>query len=364
MVHTRTAIDEAFGKSLSRTITSNADLPLNYGPGGARFLVISASAGLSVRLPQATYLRKGAAAYTIYNSGSNPFTVTDWAGTSIWSVLPSRIVDFHLLSNSSVAGSWIPESSIASAGTPLAIGRVPMSIKVASSQSGLNLRTLADRYGYTGEYPLALTVEIAAGINIDSNYFVNLETETRSLDTGVFYAGTTVMLINRGTIQGKGGSGGLGAQAIFGGTAYPGTPGRPAIYARHNLTLVNFGLIAGGGGGGGGGGSNVGANKGGGGGGGGQGFPPGGGNSGFDGGQSGGLGLNFGGIGGAGGSAGGGAGGNGGPWGTAGSAGITPAGGTAGGAGGAAGHSLLSAGGGPVITKLVAGLLYGPEVLS
>ena len=364
MVHTRTAIDEAFGKSLSRTITANADLPLNYGPGGARFLVISASAGLSVRLPQATYLRTGAGVYSVYNSGANSFTVTDWAGTSVQTVLPGRVAELHLLANTTAAGSWLAQTFTASAGTPLTIGRVPMSIQVASSQSGLNLRTLADRYGYTGEYPLALTVEIAAGINIDSNYAPNLASETRSLDTGVFYAGTTIMLVNRGTIQGLGGTGGVGGQAILGGNPTAGNPGRTAVYARHNLTLVNFGIIAGGGGGGGGGGSNIGANKGGGGGGGGQGYPPGSGGPGFDGGQNGGQGLNFGGIGGAGGSAGGGAGGDGGPWGSAGTAGTTPSGGTTGGAGGAAGYSLQSAGGGPVITKLTAGLLYGPEVLS
>lgn len=363
MVHTRTAIDEGFGKSLSRSITANADLPLNYGPGGARFLVISASAGLSVRLPQAIYLRTGAAVYSIYNSGANSFTVTDWAGTSVQLVLPGRIAELHLLANTTAAGSWMSQTFIGSAGTPLTIGRVPMNITVGYSASGLNLRTLADRYGYTGEYPLALKVEIAPSINIDAN-IGGVITDIRALDTGVFYSGTTIMLINRGTIQGRGGSGGLGGQAILGGTPNPGAPGSTAIYARHNLTIVNFGTIAGGGGGGGGGGSNIGANKGGGGGGGGQGYPPGSGGYGFDGGQNGSAGLSFGGIGGAGGSAGGGAGGNGGPWGSAGSAGVTPGGGTAGGAGGAAGYALLSAGGGPVITKLTAGLIYGPEALT
>jgi len=364
MVHTRTAIDEQFGKSLSRSITANADLPLNYGPGGARFLVISATAGLSVRLPQATYLRTGAAVYSVYNSGANTFTITDWGGNTVQGLLPGRVAELHLLANSTANGSWWPQTFTASAGTPLTIGRIPMEITVSSNQSGLNLRTLADRYGYTGEYPLALKVEIASSINIDSNYAPNLASETRSLDTGVFYAGTTIMLVNRGTIQGLGGTGGLGGQAILGGNPNPGSPGRTAIYARHNLTVVNFGTIAGGGGGGGGGGSNIGANKGGGGGGGGQGYPPGSGGPGFDGGQNGGQGLNFGGIGGAGGSAGGGAGGDGGPWGSAGTAGTTPGGGTTGGAAGAAGYALLSAGGGPVITKLVAGLIYGPEVLT
>lgn len=362
MVHTRTAIDEQFGKSISRSITANADLPLNYGPGGARFLSISSSAGLSVRLPQATWLRAGAAVYTIHNSGSNLFTVTDWSGNAVQLMVPGRIATLHLLNNATANGTWFSESVVAEAGTPLTIGRVPLNITVSTGVSGLNLRTLADRYDYTGEYPLALKVEILPSVNIGADVG-GVISDIRALDTGVFYAGTTIMLVNRGTIQGRGGSGGSGAAATLGGTSTAGGAGSTAIYARHNLTIVNFGTIAGGGGGGGGGGSTVGANRGGGGGGGGQGYPPGSGGPGFDGGQDGATATASLGLGGAGGSAGGGDGGSGGPWGSAGTSGTTPGGGSAGGAGGAAGHSLLSAGGGPVITKLVAGLLYGPEVL-
>jgi hypothetical protein len=356
MVHTRTAFDEQFGRSLSRSITANADLPLNYGAGGARFLVISASAGLSVRLPDARKLRTGAAVFSIYNSGSNLFTVTDWAGASVQVLLPGRIVELHLLSNATSSGSWWPETFVASAGTPLTLGRVPLSIKVSSNQSGLNLRTLADRYDYTGEYPLALRVEIAQSVNIDANV-PGVTSQIRALDTGVFFAGTTILLVNRGTIQGLGGAGGQGADSFLGATPSPGFNGGTAIYARHNLTIVNFGLIAGGGGGGGGGGA-----YGGGGGGGGAGYPPGRGGLGRNGGQSGGDGSATLGLGGAG-SATGGAGGDGGPWGSAGTAGSAGTGG-AGAAAGAAGYALLSAGGGPVITKLTAGTIYGPEVLS
>ena len=356
MVHTRTAIDEQFGRSLSRSITANADLPLNYGPGGARFLVISASAGLSVRLPDATKLRTGAAVFSIYNSGSNVFTITDWSGASVQGLLPGRIAELHLLSNATSSGTWMPQSFTASAGTPLTLGRVPLNITVSFNASGLNLRTLADRYDYTGEYPLALRVEIAPSINIDASIPGNTAS-IRALDTGVFYAGTTILLINRGTIQGLGGIGGGGAGSFVGASPNVGSPGGTAIYARHNLTLVNYGTVAGGGGGGGGGGA-----FGGGGGGGGQGYPPGTGGFGSGGGQNGGDATGTIGLGGAG-SATGGAGGTGGPWGTAGTAGSAGTGG-AGAAAGAAGYALLSAGSGPVITKLVAGLIYGPEVLS
>lgn len=362
MVHTRTAIDEAFGRSVSRSISANADAPLPYGPGGSRFLIYSATAGLSVRLQRATYLREGSAVYTIYNNGSNTFTVTDFGGNSIQSVTAGAIREFHLLDNSTANGSWVAGPSYsATAGTPLTIGRVPMTININSSQDDVNLRTIAAEQGYAGDYPLALKVEIASGCRIGQSAG-GVVSQLQALDTGVFFPGTTILLINRGLIEGRGGSGGLGGQ--LGGAGYAGGAGGRAVYARHSVTVVNLGTIAGGGGGGGGGGSTVSSLGGGGGGGGGQGYLPGGGGNGLSGGANGQSASGTLGFGGSGGSGGGGRGGDGGPWGSAGSAGTTPGGGGAGGAGGAAGYSLQSAGGGPVITKLTAGLIYGPEVLT
>jgi len=362
MVFTRTAIDEAYGRSQTATITANADLPLNWGPGGARFLLISASAGLSVRLPRATYLRTGAAVYTIYNTGSNAFTVTDWGGNTIQTVIAGNVREFHLLDNSTVNGSWIvSESFTASAGTSLGIGRVPMNIDIDRSINDVNLRTLADQEGYAGDYPLALKVEVATNSMI-GQAAGGMASDLQALDTGVFFPGTTIILVNRGLIQGRGGTGGLGGQ--LGGAGNAGIPGGRCIRARHSITIVNLGTIAGGGGGGGGGGSIANSQGGGGGGGGGVGFGPGAGGNGLFGGGNGQMSSGIFGFGGAGGSAGGGAGGDGGPWGTVGGTGAAAPGGGAGGAGGAAGHALFSVGGGVVITKQTAGLIYGPEVLT
>lgn len=358
MVHTRTAIDEAFGRSVSLSISANADAPLPYGPGGSRLLIYSATAGLSVRLQRATYLREGAAVYTIYNNGANTFTVTDFGGNTIQSVTAGAIREFHLLDNSTSNGTWVAGSSYsATAGTALTIGRVPMTLTIAASTSNVNLRTLANREGYAGDVPLALTVEVKNNINITS-----INRNQPSMQTGTFFPGTTIQLVNRGLIQGAGGAGGQGG--LFGSPGVPGVAGGTAIYAQNSIVVVNLGTIAGGGGGGGGGGSLNISLGGGGGGGGGQGDAPGGGGAGSAGGSAGQAAPGIFGFGGAGGSAGGGRGGDGGPWGSAGSAGTTPGGGGAGGAGGAAGYSLQSAGGGPVITKLTAGTIYGPEVLT
>ena len=356
MVHTRTAIDEAFGRSVSRSITANADAPLPYGPGGARLLIYSATAGLSVRLPQATYLREGVGVYSVYNSGANTFTVTDWGGNTVQTVLSGRIAELSLLDNTTSNGSWISQTWVASSGTALTIGRVPMSITIGTNRSNVNLRTLANAEGYAGDVPLALKVEILSAINISS-----VNSTQHSLQTGTFYPGTTIMLINRGIIQGGGGAGGQGG--LLGSAGVAGIAGGKAVYAQNNLNVINLGTIAGGGGGGGGG-SLVVSLGGGGGGGGGQGAAPGAGGAGSAGGTAGQAGSGVLGLGGAGGSAGGGRGGDGGSWGSAGSAGTTPGGGGAGGSGGAAGHALYSVGGGVVITKLTSGLIYGPEVLT
>lgn len=351
MVHTRTAIDEAFGCSVSLSISANSDAPLPYGPGGSRLLIYSATAGLSVRLQRATYLRKGAAVYTIYNNGANTFTVTDFGGNAIQSVTAGFIREFHLLDNSTSNGTWVVSPGYsATAGTALTIGRVPMNLSIDFyTNYGVNLRTLADRNGYTGNYPLALKVEIPSSIRLGAP-----DELTPCIDTGVFYAGTTILLVNRGKIYGHGGTGGNGGSTASG-AGQAGTAGGTALYARHSVKVVNTGIIAGGGGGGGGGQGGVSAQ--GGGGGGGAGYVPGSGGTGF---QAGGLGTDqVGGIRGQGGS-GASEGGNGGQIGGVGAVGS----GASGGAGGAAGYSLRSAGGGPVITIVTGGTRYGSEALT
>ena len=352
MVHTRTAIHEAFGTSASLTMTADTFAPLNYGPGGARLLNISATAGLKLKMPDARLLRTGPAVITVYNSGANSVSVTTNDGaTIIANLLAGRIVELHLTSTATANGTWIAEGLITpSVGSAITIGRTPMDLSIDFySNNGVNLRTLAERNGYTGEYPLALKVEIPSNITLGAP-----DELTPCLDTGVFYAGTTILLVNRGKLYGHGGTGGNGGSTASG-AGQPGTAGGTALYARNSVNLVNAGTIAGGGGGGGGGQGGVSAQ--GGGGGGGAGSIPGSGGTGF---QTGGLGTNqVGGIRGQGGT-GASEGGNGGQIGGVGAAGS----GGSGGAGGAAGYSLRSAGGGPVITIITGGTRYGSEALT
>lgn len=352
MVHTRTAIHEAFGTSASLTMTADRFAPLNYGPGGARLLNISATAGLKLKMPDARLLRTGPAVITVYNSGANSVSVTTNDGaTLIVNLLAGRIVELHLTSTATANGTWIAEGLITpSVGSSITIGRTPMNLSIDFyTNNGVNLRTLADRNGYTGNYPLALKVEIPSQITLGAP-----NATTPALDTGVFYAGTTILLVNRGKIYAAGGTGGNGG-STGSGAGSAGQAGGTALYARHSVRLVNTGTIAGGGGGGGGGQGGVSA-QGGGGGGGAGGLP----GTGGTGANAGGTGTDqVGGIRGAGGT-GASDGGNGGQIGGAGSAGS----GGSGGAGGAAGYSLRSAGGGPVITIITGGTRYGSEALT
>jgi hypothetical protein len=317
MVYTRTAAHEGYGGSLTLAITTDTKLPLNYGPGGARLVTISANAGRKVRLPDARLLTPGPTVYVIRNSGANNFGVS----------------------------------------STITAERVPMEMTFSFGQR-VNLRTEAERRGYTGDYPLALRVEILSGGTVRSD-----DPTIPAMDTGVLYAGSTILLVNRGRLYGMGGTGGRGGLgSSANGSA--GGAGGDGLFARHSVAVVNLGFIAGGGGGGGGGGSGTIAADGGGGGGGGAGQLGGvGGLGGIAAAGAGGTGLiDVGGI--RGNGVGNGAqGGNGGQIGGVGIAGSNGTGGT-GGAGGAAGYSLRSAGGGPVITIVTGGTRYGSEVLS
>lgn len=210
-------------------------------------------------------------------------------------------------------------------------------IPISGTQSNANLCTLAGNPTTPGDY--VFTIQAGAIVNSNS-------TAQPALTTGTCWpAGSTVTLINNGSIYGKGGNGGA---AMIAYVANPGGAGGPALNLSFNLTIDNTnGIIFGGGGGGGAGGhgTNRGITNGcGGGGGGGQ--------SGFT--SNGGSGCSGSGSGGSGSIVGPGAGGNrnychgnggaGGAWGTAGSNGAKPSGCTndsySGGPGGAAGKAI------------------------
>lgn len=99
--------------------------------------------------------------------------------------------------------------------------------------------------------PGSWVVTIVGGVTLGSK-----SSSLAALDTGTFPSGSSLKIINNGTIVGLGGNGGnpgyCGETSLE--LAGPGGAGGPALRARMAVTVVNNGKIWGGGGGGGGGG--------------------------------------------------------------------------------------------------------------
>ena len=119
----------------------------------------------------------------------------------------------------------------------------PLALTISSNTANYNIYNAAAAtstwIAAPGAY--AITVTINAGVTVGT------------LLTGSgFYAGTTITIINNGTILGNGGAGGTGGNN-GGYAAGAGSPGTAAIILNWPvLSLTNTGIIAGGGGGGGG----------------------------------------------------------------------------------------------------------------
>jgi len=120
---------------------------------------------------------------------------------------------------------------------------------ISSDTTNYNLKSAAISGGWNQVLPLTATVTINNGIFVYST-----STGSYAFDTGsTFPTGTSLNLINNGTILGKGGGGGAGTSGQAVGNA--GSSAGPAFIARANINVTNNGTIGGGGGGGGGGGS-------------------------------------------------------------------------------------------------------------
>lgn len=130
---------------------------------------------------------------------------------------------------------------------------VPVAIDL--SANNIDLFTVAGSPVVAGDYVFT----ISAGVVIGS-----ASVATPSLSCSAFPPGSTVKLINLGTIDGRGGAGGTGGSVFWGGPDNDspyytpgggGGPGGDAISLGFDITIDNAnGRIAGGGGGGGGGG--------------------------------------------------------------------------------------------------------------
>lgn len=206
-------------------------------------------------------------------------------------------------------------------------------LEISSNMANYNITTMLG--GPTS--PVNVTLTIPNGVTVSSN-----SPSMPALDTGALPDGSTVTIINNGSIIGAGGNG-SDASAPYG-AGNPGLPGGNAVNVQAPVTIDNTnGYIFAGGGGGGAAGSN-GFNCGPGGGGGGAGAAPGGGGTspawGVSTASPGSAGSTVGGAGGVS-TTGGCNGGNGGGYGEAGSPGVAPWGGPPpGGDGGASGKAI------------------------
>jgi hypothetical protein len=131
---------------------------------------------------------------------------------------------------------------------------------ISNNTTNYNLKSAAIAAGWNQTSVLNATVTINSGV-----YVYSTSTGSYAFDTGsTFPSGSTLALVNNGTIIGKGGDGGAGG----GGTGYTGngqypaagsaggtggTAG-PAFIAQYAISVTNNGVLNGGGGGGGGGG--------------------------------------------------------------------------------------------------------------
>jgi hypothetical protein len=118
---------------------------------------------------------------------------------------------------------------------------------ISSDTTNYNLKSAAIAAGWDQTVPLVATITINSSI-----YVYSTSTGSYAFDTGSsFYSGSTLALVNNGTILGRGGNGGNGGLNATPGTA--GGTGGPAFIARYAINVTNNGTIGGGGGGGGGG---------------------------------------------------------------------------------------------------------------
>lgn len=123
---------------------------------------------------------------------------------------------------------------------------------LSSNTTNYNLKSAAITAGWDQVKKLKATVTINAGVVVYST-----STGTYAFDTGAtFPTGSTLAVVNNGTILGCGGSGGAGNNYPSSGS--PGGAAGPALRVQYALSMTNNNRIAGGGGGGGGGGPSAG----------------------------------------------------------------------------------------------------------
>lgn len=131
---------------------------------------------------------------------------------------------------------------------------------ISANTNNYDIRAAAITAGWDGVLPLIATITINSGVVVGSTSTGAFAMDSNS--SGSFPVGTTISIINNGTIVGCGGNAGAGGnatstapstQSVTAGSN--GSPGGTALRARLPISITNNGIIAAGGGGGGGGGA-------------------------------------------------------------------------------------------------------------
>jgi len=172
-------------------------------------------------------------------------------GASRWSM---RGLDIGACATPSQIGvSATTELSFCSSnGRLYSMERFPaISLTIAANTADYNLNTAARNAGWNGTSPVSVLLTVNSGVEVTAS-----TTATYAMTVSGFPAGSSIEIVNRGTIIGKGGTGAKGTNGQVNGctAGSPGGTGGNALNAASPLSMQNYGTIAGGGGGGGGGG--------------------------------------------------------------------------------------------------------------
>jgi len=259
---------ETYGGSQSLTISSDTQLSATH-----RLWVIDpTTSGLAVRLPDARgYIHAkanpgigtgGVLTIANHNSGASTHSIevklhsgATFTGGVPLSIPHQQFLSFISLSDSGEDGSWSkwPASGAPSFGRAIAGGatggRVPFLFTFNTLNTDpLYLPDMLTDAGWNGSSNVDVTVVVSpAGVLAADTPF---GAPRWALDTGTVPGGSSFTLINEGTMTGRGGPGGIGANVGVV-SAGSGWDGGPALrITLDNVVIDNRGTIQGGGGGG------------------------------------------------------------------------------------------------------------------
>ena len=211
-------------------------------------IVANPAAAATMTLPTAVGI--GGRIYTVKNNSLFTVTILPSGSEKIDGgsnfLLNAQYQNVSLMSDGS---NWNVVSTIASNSSAFCSGATE--VKITADANNVNLFSLAGSPTSPGKWQFTIN----NGVVVSS-----ADTTTPAMDTGIFPAGSTVCLLNRGFILGRGGAGGSGRDGGVTGSGatgqgpQPGKAGGTALVLNYPVTISNQGAIWGGGGGGGGGG--------------------------------------------------------------------------------------------------------------